>query len=210
MAAVWSWSRSPPSCRIGRPPQSCCACRGGRSCSSRKPLRIPATQATGLPQPPRPRSKSSESCPVKSVLRSTRAAGSSKRPFCLDQPEPPPLEGPGGDTRLRPGLPLRSVRHHPCQTSCASSHLTKRGASPAKATRFPSGSLTMNVRAPQGSVRRVWWNAMPAACNSRNKALVSISVTVADRASGSRERNWLSNTGPLTRRRFRRAPPRAT
>jgi hypothetical protein len=86
-----------------------------------------------------------------------------KAPLCLDQPEPPPLEGPGGDTRLRPGLPLRSVRHHPCQTSCASSHLTKRGASPAKATRFPSGSLTMNVRAPQGSVRRVWWNAMPAA-----------------------------------------------
>jgi hypothetical protein len=87
---------------------------------------------------------------------------------------------------------------------------SRQGASPAKATRFPSGSLTMKLRAPQGSVRRVWWNAMPAARNSKNKALGSISVTVADRASGSRERNWLSNTGPLTRRRFRRAPPRAT
>ena len=45
------------------------------------------------------------------------AGGGRRKVVRLDQPQPAPLEGPGGDDRIGKSLPLRGLRHDPRQAS---------------------------------------------------------------------------------------------
>jgi hypothetical protein len=89
---------------------SSCGCRGARSHSSPRPSPTWALLASHMRQRPQSPSRSSASPPIRSASRFTRADGS-WRGSLPGSAEPAALEGPGGNSRFGPSLPLRCLNH---------------------------------------------------------------------------------------------------